>query len=465
MMDDQLILPNGKIITFNDEQVEGLRKISVWLRGTETFFTLAGYAGSGKTTIIKKILDTYFRRVAVSAPTHKAKKVISNITNREGVTLHSLLGLRPDLDLDDFNPNDPQFSPIVPPKISDFDWVIIDEASMINSDLFELVKKTVKGMGTKVLFMGDPAQIPPIGEKESVVFFDESIEIHWLTKIERQTNNNPLLTVYDTLRNNLTLLNGGFKRITNINENGDGILFIDDKATFREKVLEKFNSDEFKTNMNFVKLIAWRNVTVMMSNNTIRTSLFSENANIVEDGDILMCYRSIQAKKGYYNIIENSTDYQVSKVSRRKRNKHGIMGFNVCLTESDGSERNLFIVDSTDENNLHDYAEKHDLLKAQGLSIKKEWKPYYNFRRENLLMTVIKTYRNGKKRPQSEVINKDLDYGYAITAHKAQGSTYSHTLILLDDINLNKNVKERNQILYVALTRPIKSVTILHDKS
>ena len=241
-MDDQLILPNGKIITFNDEQVEGLRKISVWLRGTETFFTLAGYAGSGKTTIIKKILDTYFRRVAVSAPTHKAKKVISNITNREGVTLHSLLGLRPDLDLDDFNPNDPQFSPIVPPKISDFDWVIIDEASMINSDLFELVKKTVKGMGTKVLFMGDPAQIPPIGEKESVVFFDESIEIHWLTKIERQTNNNPLLTVYDTLRNNLTLLNGGFKRITNINENGDGILFIDDKATFREKVLEKFKA-------------------------------------------------------------------------------------------------------------------------------------------------------------------------------------------------------------------------------
>ena len=172
----------------------------------------------------------------------KAKKVISNITNREGVTLHSLLGLRPDLDLDDFNPNDPQFSPIVPPKISDFDWVIIDEASMINSDLFELVKKTVKGMGTKVLFMGDPAQIPPIGEKESVVFFDESIEIHWLTKIERQTNNNPLLTVYDTLRNNLTLLNGGFKRITNINENGDGILFIDDKATFREKVLEKFKA-------------------------------------------------------------------------------------------------------------------------------------------------------------------------------------------------------------------------------
>ena len=56
--DNQLLLPSGKIITFNDEQYEGIQKIRKWLKDkSKTFFTLAGYAGTGKTTVIKKILD------------------------------------------------------------------------------------------------------------------------------------------------------------------------------------------------------------------------------------------------------------------------------------------------------------------------------------------------------------------------------------------------------------------------
>ncbi len=460
-IDNQLHLPSGKIIFFNDQQIDGLKQISSWLTMDETFFTLAGFAGSGKTTIIKKILDNYFKRVAVSAPTHKAKKVISNTTNRDGLTLHSLLGLRPDLDLDDFNPNDPKFSPIVPPKIGDYDLIIIDECSMINFELFDLIKKTVNDSHTKILFMGDPAQIPPIGEKESVVFFDENIQIFWLTKIERQDDDNPILITHECLRNNLLSENGGFKRITNLNSKGEGIIFTDDKPTFRAMMLAKFNSDEFRKDFNYVKLIAWRNATVMQSNNIIRKSLFSEDAEIVETGEILMCYRSVQAKKGYINIIENSTDYKAKHVSHRKKNKYGIYGHTVLLAEGDGTERTVFIVDSFDENNLHAYAEKHDILKLEGLSPEKKWNPYYNFRRENMILTTIKTYRNGKKRVASEIINKDLDYGYAITAHKSQGSTYNHVLILEDDIDRNSKTKERNQIKYVAITRPISTATIL----
>ena len=76
-------------------------------------------------------------------------------------------------------------------------------------------------------------------------------------------------------------------------------------------------------------------------------------------------------------------------------------------------------------------------------------------------MVTIKEYRNGTKRPDSEVIMKDLDYGYAITGHKSQGSTYKHVMILEDDINLNHKIKERNQIKYVALTRPTTTATML----
>ena len=71
--DNQLILPTGVIITFNDEQYEGVKKIRKWLKNGQTFFTLAGPAGSGKTTMIKKVLDNYHFSVVASAPTHKRK--------------------------------------------------------------------------------------------------------------------------------------------------------------------------------------------------------------------------------------------------------------------------------------------------------------------------------------------------------------------------------------------------------
>ena len=155
---NQMMLPTGKVITFNDEQYEGINKIRSWLKNGQAFFTLAGYAGSGKSTIIKKILDEYQHNVVVSAPTHKAKKVLMNTTGMNAQTLHSLLGLRPDVDLDSFNPNDPEFGSIAEPKIGDYDFVVIDEASMINQDLYNMIVEKTKETKVKVLFMGNPTR-------------------------------------------------------------------------------------------------------------------------------------------------------------------------------------------------------------------------------------------------------------------------------------------------------------------
>jgi hypothetical protein len=455
--------PSRHIISIEKSRI--VEQVCISVDSEDGLYLTDNFIVTHNTTIIKKILDSYTKDVAVSAPTHKAKKVISNTTGKDALTLHSLLGLRPDLDLDDFNPNNPQFLPIASPKIGDYDFIIIDEASMINVDLYAMIKKTVKGMKVKILFMGDPAQIPPIGEKESVVFFDEDIEIHWLTIIERQTNDNPLLGVYDTLRNNLLTPSGGFDRTTIINPNGDGVIFLDDKLDFRNAVFNKFNSTDYRGNMDFAKVIAWQNTTVMKTNRIIRDSLFGENSNVVEHNDVLMAYRSIQARKGYYNIVENSTDYRITECGKRKKNRYGIWGFKVNLAESYGygifSNREVFIIDSLDFDNLHTYAETHDTYKEYGLGVKKEWKRYYNFRRENMVMTTIKTYRDGTKRPKTEIIVKDLDYGYALTAHKSQGSTYQHVMIIENDMNLNPKTKERNQIKYVALTRPVTSATLL----
>ena len=423
MDENQLKLPSGKIITFNSEQFDGINKIKRWLNKGEAFFTLAGYAGTGKTTIIKKILDEYRYGVVVSAPTHKAKKVVMNTTNKDGSTLHSLLGLRPDLDLENFNPNDPKFNPIAIPRITDYNFVIIDEASMINQELYDLILEKTKGSRTKTLFMGDPAQIPPVGEKESVVFMqDQTKEFHQLTKIERQNDTNPLAFVYSDLRNNLNKLDGGFQHKTNMNELGEGVVFTIDKHMFRQAIIEKYKTEEFQKDTDYAKVIAWKNDTVRKSNEVIRKELLGNKTDIVEVNDILMGYRSVSSENQRFNIIENSADYRVVKKSGREENQYGIQGFTVQLREDVARGQfkfqNVFIVDVNDHDNLHLYADMHDFFRDMGKSNKKNWVKYYEFRRCNILMRTIDKYRNGLYRSSGDVIVKDLDYGYAITGHK-----------------------------------------------
>ena len=106
----------------------------------------------------------------------------------------------------------------------------------------------------------------------------------------------------------------------------------------------------------------------------------------------------------------------------------------------------------------------HDFFRDMGKENKKMWTKYYDFRRANILMKTIDKYKNGQYRSTPDVIVKDLDYGYAITGHKSQGSTYSHVFVMENDINENWVLKERNQIKYVALTRPSLTATVLTTK-
>jgi len=464
-----LRLSNNTDIILNDEQYDVINIIREWLNERkEYFFTLAGYSGTGKSTIIKKIINEYKykRNIAVSATTHKAKKVIMRYTAMNGLTIHSILGLRPDLDLDDFDPNDPKFNQIAIPTMSKFDFIIIDESSMINSELFDLIKTEIKKHRlVQILFIGDPAQIPPVNEKRSTVFFDPHIKKYELKQIMRQQDGNPLLDFYDKIRNNLTKLNSGIIRKTTINEKGEGVYFYNERKAFREIVLPLFNSQEAKDDIDYIKLLAWRNITVKDSNSIIRNYLFGNNANYIEKGDIIMGYRSITDRYNEYNIIENSADYRITDVFSYDENEYGLKGFFVIISEPIDNKHNsyekIFVVDHTDQDNLNNYGEIHDLLVIDAKKNKKKWKNYYSFRRENILMTPILHYRDGSNRPAGSRIIKDIDYGYAITTHKAQGSTYTKVVILENDINANPIIKERNQIKYVAFTRPTHSAIVL----
>lgn len=460
---NQLRLSNNKIITFNDQQIAAISIILNWLKTPGSkIFTLAGYAGTGKTVCMRKIVESYHGGFVVSAPTHKAKLVIENATGYPGKTLHSLLGLRPDLELENFNPNDPTFNPIAPSQINNYNLIIIDEASMVNKDLFDMINDKI--VDVKILFIGDPAQCPPVGEKESAVFNVENC--YWLTKIERQADTNPLLIVSEQLRNNLTIPDGAITRKTVLNENNEGIIFTCNNNVFEEDLISKFESKEYKTDVNFVKLIAWRNNTVMRYNQIIRAELFGDNADLIEVGELLMAYRTITTEK-FAPIITNSIDYRVLDKIKIEKNEYELSGYSVELRDEltkGRPKKRVFIVDSSDEANLHEYAELHDKYRFIASLDKREWKKYYEFRRKNMITTTIDRYRDGTLREKRDIIAKDLDYGNAITIHKCQGSTYKYCFTIEEDINANKLIKERNQLKYVTITRPTRIAHILTTK-
>lgn len=467
LLDNQLRLTNGKIITFNDEQFEGINKIRKWLKSDKSYLLLTGPAGTGKSTIIKKILEEYRGGVVVSAPTHRAKKVIGKITNKKSKTIHSLLGLRMDVSLENFSPNNPIFNPIAIPQITDYQWVIIDEASMLNYDLLNLIKEKIGKSRTKILFMGDIFQICPVGEKRSEVFYDVEIEKVELTKIERQIDGNPLLLLYEDIRKNIEILNG-FPKKTNVNNIGEGIIFTTNKKEFRKAMFEKYHSEEFKNNINYVKTVAWKNETVMLSNKIIRTELFGNNSDIVEINDLLTGYRTISNSRLTYNIIENSGDYRVIEKSNLEENSYGIKGFQVKIREDLGKNKfkydDIFIVDITDHENLHLYGQMHDFFCEMGKGNKKMWRKYYDFRRNNIIMCDIDKYINGMYRNISDIIKKDIDWGYSCTVHKIQGGTLNTVFILDTDIGLNWVLREKNQIFYVAVSRPTTIAYVLSNR-
>ena len=99
-------------------------------------FTLDGAAGTGKTFTVKYLIDNIIKHsVVVTAPTHKAVRIVERMTNRKGRTLQSLLGLRPDFNLDSFNIDNVQFSTKGEIQLKNYKIVVIDEGSMVNKDI------------------------------------------------------------------------------------------------------------------------------------------------------------------------------------------------------------------------------------------------------------------------------------------------------------------------------------------
>lgn len=439
---------------------------------------LCGAGGTGKTFITDYIINHCKYSLSVikcTAPTHKACRVLSAaINNRRVDTIQSTFGLRLDLRLEDFDPEHPQFNPMAAPKIDNIKLLIIDEASMIPIKLVNFILKECKSRCIKIIFTGDASQLPPVGEKKSAAFL-KCNKVFYLKEIVRQEKSNPIKILLDILREDIDNKTYRFleylskyRGSSNYNEYNEGFI-ICGKTQFKELVDKSFNDEAYTKNIDMYRIIAYTNACVTSWNNYIRHTIIKDaDKSIITKNDLIMSYETI-VNEFMETVINNSEEYVIKDIVDYVDPTHEFKGFLVRFQMIHGGQitRPLFIINHRDNYSIQKYYQVISTListakSAQGSDRGAKWRAYFDFKKKYLLATNI-VGRDGKI-----LFSRDLDYGFAITSHKSQGSTYDTVFVDINDMVYDRygapyaNQDELLRRLYVACSRARKELILCY---
>ena len=430
---------------------------------------LIGPAGTGKTYLVKALIknsNLSYSQIGLAAPTHKACRVLSEsigISNVKINTLQSDLGLRLNFDVEKFDIANPPFDPKGRIKIGDFKLYIVDEASMINRGLCTFLEKTCKSRKCKLIYIGDSSQLAPVNEKYSPAF--KAIKGHTLNQIVRQEDDNPIrhllsLLRFDIEHKTFTFLNYISQNKECFDEFNTKGYKVCNNEEFGRIMAINFNDEELTRNVDFCKVIGYTNMCVSSWNKFIRNSIIEDaEKSIITKNDLIISYTTIVNQFNEV-VIANSEEYILQDVVNYVHPTYELKGFLVRFIAIHGGKITtpLFVLDHKDQFTISKYVQiSESMITAAKQAPTKfraqKWREYYAFKEGCLLLTNIANNRG-------EIIySRDLDYGFALTAHKSQGSTFDTSLVDVNDIVYNKygqpytDAEEINRRLYVACSR------------
>lgn len=245
------------MIVLNSDQRAAVDELHKFAAGPEPFFLLKGSAGTGKSTCIQTFVRECDKRVALTAPTNKATKVLREMAQAEleaavdTCTIYSLLGLR----LDSTGEVRKVAAAEGANKADSYHIVVVDEGSMTNEALFGHICRSAMEDGVKFIFMGDPYQLPPVGEDNS-----QAMDIKYmreLSKVER--HDNQILTLANHIRD----VQDGQAELRLVSDyDAEGGVYKMHWKKMRSQACAAFTSDAYLENPGSIKVIAWRNAAV-----------------------------------------------------------------------------------------------------------------------------------------------------------------------------------------------------------
>lgn len=439
---------------------------------------LNGAGGTGKTFIMRFILNNCIyspSMISCATPTHKACRVLSAALGGKQVnTIQSTFGFRLDVNIEDFDPNNLKFRPVANPKLEGIRLLIIDESSMLPSGLVTHICKICKENSIKVIFVGDNSQLPPTNELKSIAFA-RCFKTFTLTEIVRQEEINPISRLLDLIRKDIENKTNYFlqyvikhKGTLAYNEKQEGFSIVG-ANDFKDNIMRCFFTEEFTKNIDMYKIIGYTNLCISKWNNFVRNNIIKNcEKGILTKHDLIMSYETV-VDEFLDPIIYNSEEYIVNDIVNFIDSKYNFKGYLVKFQLVHGGyiTKPLFIIDHTDIYTIKMYyktiSDLIDIAKnSSGGRRAENWKKYFNFKSNYLLMTnIVDKYDREKI-----IFARDIDYGFAITSHKSQGSTYDNVFVDLNDIIYDKNGKpysDYNQLMrciYVACSRARKQLIL-----
>ena len=546
----RILSKENDIFKFTSNQKDVINELIRFLSDSnQKYYGLFGYAGTGKTTTLVMFITfilqmNYVKSVIFTSPTNKALNVIKNKfinclyyllnhfqleyddtqtfennldklkkfgINIEFATIHKLLNYKIDYDVN----GNMIFNKEKDNNLKLYDIIVIDECSMVSINLIYDILIDTKMINTKIIFSGDPAQLPPVNEKSSSIFmtknnilthshiskfinniskenyeyfYDKIINMNKFTLDEIvRTKNQSIIDSCNIIRHWIS----NHKDFSDIQEVCDENIKIYPYDKIKKTKTEWYKEFEnkIKTEKDTI-IISWTNEETNTYNNYYRKNLFNNvNLTTFVIGDILIlnefyninCNKFNTSEKIYITNIEID-NYQITKLDDKINKSVRIL-------------KNHRSIETKFKNFINEINNNNILIKCYKMKVKKvdeddkiydiiviheSYKDFY----KQLILDISDKIRNFRNTLLDTTKNESLDinliqplwkdfhnkyvdpfatvsYGYAITCHKAQGSNYKNVFVDFSDISKNKNEEEMKRCMYTAMSRTIDTLHIL----
>ena len=388
------------------KQEEGLRIAIQRYRDNERYTIISGYAGTGKSTLVRFIinaLDVSVAKVAYATFTGKAAEVLRKKGNANAMTLHRLL-------YDHFPRQGGGFFR-KPKKFLDYDIIVVDEISMVPQEMIELLFSH----RCYVIGLGDPFQLPPICEEDNNHLLDHPHV--FLDEIMRQAAESEIIQLSMDIRNYkpLELYKGSEVQVLSPKEMNTGMLLWADQ------------------------ILVATNLKRSLYNDTVRKLLGYDDEP--EDGEKVVCLHNYWEDlsecgdalvNGTIGYLEAPTTQTITFPRWTKASAKSIK----TITANIVTDNDMFSCVNIDKKKL--MTEENSL----------DWKDEY-------LLGRLK-HRIG------DMIPKEFVYAYAITCHKAQGSQWPKILVVEEKFPFSK--EEHARWLYTAVTRAEEKIVLVRKE-
>lgn len=476
--DATIVRSTGKSggITYNKEQQSAIINAVSFLK-TNTdptqYYVIEGKAGTGKTTIAKEILKEFEdESIYVAAVSHKAKGVIKNsfgedTRGKKFFSIASLLGMK------GINDNDTQTTKFqVGTKVPLLDnppaLLVIDEASMITEDVLKKIIDINSSLSRpfQMLFLGDIGQIQPIRDDQSEFYrthkdllnkksdiFNSKHKSKLITRV-RQGEANPILPYADYFWENSQKENPELNptqhivRNNQITDNGS-LLFSNSEAEVLNSVIKAVKNAVEKGLTNHIKIVTYHVNEKTELNQKIHEALFGKDSDYSK-GDMLIL-NSPYDLPDVNATMENSSEIQIKSIQDTDVDEFGVhtlyLETNGTAYTRTGNEQKDCVIQVVSRNDIGLYNQKLQELASHAKrqtnrALKKQaWGDFWEYKGRYA----------------------DVDFGYAITAHKSQGSTYDIVVVDEKDImgTTATSNQEKSELIYTALTRPRKTAIVI----